>query len=353
MCFIHPKCKACLYSTRKYEDIWHNKVDKTINLLEIDKNELISLHPFDQLQYRKKALLHVDSTIIPAKIGLIQHNDIINVNQCPLHLQYINEKIEIIKYSLPPYNKFPLKYILFNDNAIVLVLKDHYKTLPQYIELTQKIFSKEVFPNIYIHMNPSTGNKVLLKSYLYPVYGTTFLINKDGYWYHPLVFQQQISSLHLESLNIAINFLKDNYNLLDLYCGIGIMSANAEKYFKNILAIEQSPISIECAKKNSLNTNFYIGKVETAIDHIIEKHLKFFDNYSLYINPPRSGMGEIVIGKILKKQPSKIAYLSCNPKTLKKDLILLKNNYKIQSINFFDFLPYTDHIETLALLSAK
>jgi 23S rRNA (uracil1939-C5)-methyltransferase len=353
MCSLHPKCQACLYSTGKYENIWHNKVHKTINLLEIFENELITLHPYDQLQYRKKVLLHVDSSIIPAKIGLIQHNEIININQCPLHRQNINEKIEIIKYSLPLYKKFPLKYILFNDNAIVLVLKDHYKNLSKYIELTQKIFPKEIFPNIYLHMNPSTGNKVLLKSYLYPVYGTSFLINDDGYWYHPLVFQQQISSLHIESINIAINFLKDNSNLLDLYCGIGIMSANAEPYFKNIFAIEQSPISIECAKKNAPNTNFYIGKVETAIDYIILHNLKFFNNYSLYINPPRSGAGEIVIEKILKKQPKKIAYLSCNPKTLKKDLILLKNNYKIQFINFFDFLPYTDNIETLVLLSAK
>jgi len=353
MCNVHPKCKACSFSNGSYQEIWSKKLDKAINTLSIGKNEAIYLHSNDQLHYRKKALLHVDASIIPPKIGLIQNNDIVNINNCPLHLKSINKLIEIIKYSLPHFDKFPLKYILFNENAIVLVIKDHYNKLPKYIELTKGIFAESDFPNLYLHLNPATGNKVFLKSYLYPIYGATFLRNKLGYWYHPLAFQQQISSTHIESIKIAIDYLKNNKNLLDLYCGIGIMSANAEQYFDKIIAVEQSPISIECAKKNSFKTNFYIGNVEKIINHIILGNSTFFNNYSLYVNPPRSGMGDQVIEKILKNPPKQIAYLSCNPKSLNKDLICLKNHYTINSIHFFDFLPYTNNIEILTLMELK
>lgn len=353
MCNVHPNCHACSFSYGTYREIWSKKLDKAINILSIDKNKSITLHPLNQLHYRKKSLLHVDSTIIPPKIGLIQNNDVVNINNCPLHSQSINELIEITKYSLPHFDKFPLKYILFNDMAIVLVIKDHYNKLPKYIELTKDIFTERDFPNLFLHLNPATGNKVFLKSYLYPIYGETFLRNDLGYWYHPLAFQQQISSIHIESLQIAIDYLKNNDNLLDLYCGIGIMSANAEQYFNRIIAVEQSPVSIECAKKNSFNTNLYTGNVETIINHIILGNSTFFNNYSLYVNPPRSGMGEQLIEKILKKPPKQIAYLSCNPKSLNKDLNCLKNHYLINHIHFFDFLPYTNNIEALVLMGLK
>ena len=145
MCNVHPKCKACSFSNGSYQEIWSKKLDNAINTLSIGKNEAIYLHSNDQLHYRKKALLHVDASIIPPKIGLIQNNDIVNINNCPLHLKSINKLIEIIKYSLPHFDKFPLKYILFNENAIVLVIKDHYNKLPKYIELTKEYLLKVIF----------------------------------------------------------------------------------------------------------------------------------------------------------------------------------------------------------------
>jgi len=95
MCNVHPNCHACSFSYGTYREIWSKKLDKAINILSIDKNKSITLHPNDQWHYRKKSLLHVDSTIIPPKIGLIQNNDVVNINNCPLHSQSINELIEI------------------------------------------------------------------------------------------------------------------------------------------------------------------------------------------------------------------------------------------------------------------
>jgi len=64
-------------------------------------------------------------------------------------------------------------------------------------------------------------------------------------------------------------------------------------------------------------------------------------------------MGKQCIKEILKSPPSKIAYLSCNTKSLKNDLMLFNENYNINAIHFFDFFPYTNHIETLVLMSKE
>jgi 23S rRNA (uracil1939-C5)-methyltransferase len=355
MCTIHPKCGACLYSTATYNNIWKTKINTAIKNLKpfVSNNVPIIMHPKDVLRYRKKILLHVKSAIIPPKIGLIQKSDIVNIDLCPLQPEAINKKIDIIKYSLPQYDKFPLQYISFNNETVILVLKDHHSHLARYLDTTKAIFSNVDFPYLYLHLNPSTGNKIFLKSYIYPVYGDLFLKDADGYWYHPLVFQQQIHSLHIESLQIAIDFLKGIDNFLDLYCGIGIASSIAIKYFKNIYGIEHLAISIECAKKNANKARFFVGQVDNRMRTLVKKEPDFFENYVMYTNPPRSGMGKQCIKEILKSPPSKIAYLSCNTKSLKNDLMLFNENYNINAIHFFDFFPYTNHIETLVLMSKE
>jgi 23S rRNA (uracil1939-C5)-methyltransferase len=72
----------------------------------------------------------------------------------------------------------------------------------------------------------------------------------------------------------------------------------------------------------------------------------------LYLNPPRTGLGEILIRWIINEyHPVKICYLSCSAGTLSRDLeILTKTNYKITRITPYDFFPNTHHIETLVMM---
>ena len=70
------------------------------------------------------------------------------------------------------------------------------------------------------------------------------------------------------------------------------------------------------------------------------------------MDPPRSGSDGRFIGSLLKTAPKRIVYVSCNPETLARDLDLLcQGGYKVRRIRPVDMFPYTQHVETVCLLS--
>ena len=80
-----------------------------------------------------------------------------------------------------------------------------------------------------------------------------------------------------------------------------------------------------------------INKIKDKIDCII-------------VDPPRSGLSKKVINNLLDKKCKRIVYVSCNPKTLYKDIKLLEESYKVISLTPFNMFPKTKHIETVLLL---
>ncbi len=71
------------------------------------------------------------------------------------------------------------------------------------------------------------------------------------------------------------------------------------------------------------------------------------------MDPPRPGLTDKTINNVINALPGKIAYISCNPTTLARDLKKLSVHYDIESISMIDFFPQTYHIESMALLGRK
>jgi 23S rRNA (uracil1939-C5)-methyltransferase len=70
-------------------------------------------------------------------------------------------------------------------------------------------------------------------------------------------------------------------------------------------------------------------------------------------DPPRAGMHEDVVKKILEMQPQKIVYVSCNPATQARDLALMTESYDVAKVQPVDMFPHTHHVENIALLIRK
>jgi 23S rRNA (uracil1939-C5)-methyltransferase len=70
----------------------------------------------------------------------------------------------------------------------------------------------------------------------------------------------------------------------------------------------------------------------------------------MIIDPPRVGMHEDVVHQVIKLGTPRIVYVSCNPATLARDLLLLKNSYRLVEVQPVDMFPHTYHIEAVALL---
>ena len=121
--------------------------------------------------------------------------------------------------------------------------------------------------------------------------------------------------------------------LCDLYCGIGTIGIFASKNVKKIIGIETIKEAIDDAKLNAEinnieNAEFFVGDVEKVLPELLEKRKVSAD--VIFVDPPRKGCDDIAIETILKIEPKKIVYVSCNPATLGRDLKKLEEKYNIE-----------------------
>ncbi len=73
----------------------------------------------------------------------------------------------------------------------------------------------------------------------------------------------------------------------------------------------------------------------------------------MIIDPPRAGMHKDVAKQVADMAPRRIVYVSCNPATLARDLLVLKEHYEIKEVQPVDMFPHTWHIESVARLEKK
>ncbi|MGE5327844.1 MAG: hypothetical protein ACM3KH_00765, partial [Thiobacillus sp.] len=74
---------------------------------------------------------------------------------------------------------------------------------------------------------------------------------------------------------------------------------------------------------------------------------------TIIVDPPRAGLHEDVIKRLLYETPERIIYLSCNPVTQARDVAMLASNYGIRHHQGYNFFPRTPHIEHLVILELK
>ena len=142
----------------------------------------------------------------------------------------------------------------------------------------------------------------------------------------------------------------------DLYCGTGSIGIFVSKLAKKIIGVEVIEEAIEDAKKNAALNNidhalFFAGDViKICNDEFFATH----GNPDVVItDPPRVGMHEKLVIKLLEMEAPRIVYVSCNTATQARDILLLSEKYKVEKIQPVDMFPHTHHIESVALLILK
>ena len=143
--------------------------------------------------------------------------------------------------------------------------------------------------------------------------------------------------------------------VLDAYCGIGTIGLIASKHVKQVVGVEIVKQAIVDAKNNARlnninNASFVCDDASKFIVDLAKVNEKMD---VVFLDPPRKGLDEPLITSLLKLEPRKIIYISCNPSTLARDLGTLKDKYEVLEIQPVDMFPHTFHVETIALLHLK
>jgi len=166
----------------------------------------------------------------------------------------------------------------------------------------------------------------------------------------------QVNPVQTEVLySTALNLLKLNGNevLVDAYCGIGTIGIIASDKVKSVIGVESNKEAIKDAIHNSKvngcdNVRLHCDDASNYLEQLAQQKEKVD---VVIMDPPRSGSDERFLSAVCKLKPKKIAYISCGPETQVRDVkYLLKNGYKITTIQGLDMFPFTKHCETIVIL---
>ncbi|BAV09576.1 23S rRNA (uracil1939-C5)-methyltransferase [Filimonas lacunae] len=174
----------------------------------------------------------------------------------------------------------------------------------------------------------------------------------------PKSFFQTNSRQAEELYRITRDFaeLNGSQTVYDLYCGTGSIGIFVSKLAKQIIGVEVVAEAIEDAKENAeLNglqhASFYAGDViDICDDAFFAKHGR---PDVIITDPPRAGMHEKLVQKLLEIAAPVVVYVSCNPATQARDLNLLGEKYTVEKIQPVDMFPHTLHIENVVQLKLK
>ncbi len=323
--------------------------------------------------YRNRAIIpvrRISSGLI--QLGYYKHgtHEIIDINSCPVLDNRLNKYIYFIRQDLQDsyiqmdpdsLSDCCIRHIAFrighhtgevlitiisntaNINGLDIITKKWAKRWPEVKGITNNI-------------QPYKNNK-LFGSYSKLLHGQDYILeevcgirlklNSTSFF--------QINTIKAEAIiSIITQWFLNNHQIttvIDAYCGVGTISLPLCKQGFNIIGIEIDQHSVDLAhfnlKLNKLkNGSFYAGDVEQNINNLMNS------SHGLILDPPRKGLSQKMIDLILMIKPSKIAYLSCNPSTLARDIDKLTKGlvYQICDIQPIDFFPQTTHVECLALL---
>ena len=147
--------------------------------------------------------------------------------------------------------------------------------------------------------------------------------------------------------------LRGSERVFDLYCGIGTIGLSLATRAREVIGVEiVEPAvadAIENARLNEItNASFFAGDIRLAMRELVERAGK---PDVAVIDPPRAGLSQKVVRRIIEAAPERIVYVSCNPTTLAPNAAqLVEAGWTLKHVRPVDMFPQTPHIECVALL---
>ena len=342
-------------------------------------------------------------------------HDIIPVTDCQLGVSVNREILDaVIAYmnecKVRPYDektgKGLVRHVLirygFTTKEIMVCLIINGKTLPAADKLIAKLSVIEGMESISINVNTKNTNVILgdvteciwgkpyITDYIHlrECGGANSVATEDAgsadrerrefaltdtaiaYHISPQSFYQ-VNPVQTEKLySLALDYagLTGKESVWDLYCGIGTISLFLAGKAGKVYGVEIVPQAIEDAKNNAklngiTNAEFFVGKAEEVLPEFYEKNVENAGNDVandrgdmlhpdvIVVDPPRKGCDEKCLETMLKMQPERIVYVSCDSATLARDLrILVDGGYEIKKVRAVDQFGHTTHVECCVAL---
>lgn len=299
---------------------------------------------------------------------------IVENEDCLLGVEENKKILEIIrnfmdKHKIPPYDEKNhsgvVRHVLirkgFKTGELMVCLVINGRKLPDTDELVKLLCTVQGMTSISLNINQEKTNVILGKEIinLWGAGTITDYIGTVKYRISPLSFYQ-VNPVQTERLyGTALEYagLSGDETVWDLYCGIGTISLFLAQKAKKVYGVEIVPQAIDDARENAAlngmqNVEFFVGKAEEVLPEQYEKHQVYAD--VIVVDPPRKGCDEKCLSTIVKMEPKKVVYVSCDSATLARDVKYLgENGYAVKRVRCVDMFPQSGHCETVVQLVRK
>ncbi len=372
-CSVFGKCGGCSLMHIDYKkqlDIKRRTVSDAImriGKIECDVADVYGMeYPF---RYRNKVqvpLCFEDGKTCAGFYAPHSHR-VVPFTDCLLQTEKNKEIIEGVcawmdRNSVLPYNEETaggtIRHIFiregFKTGQIMLCIVSTKKFLPAEDELSEILKALNV-STLVVNINTKKSN-VILGDKNRVVYGDGYIHEiMDGLKFKisPNSFFQVNPTIAKELYKKAVSFISPEDTVFDLYCGTGSISLFAARIAKKVIGVEIVEAAVSDAKYNAHlnsieNTEFYCGDA----DYIFPKLLSSGISADVaIIDPPRKGCGKEVLDSLIKLNPKKIIYVSCNCASMARDInYLAEFGFKAGTVYPFDQFPHTEHIECCVCL---
>jgi 23S rRNA (uracil1939-C5)-methyltransferase len=266
------------------------------------------------LGYRNRAQFHIAN----GRIGYLaaRSRDLVPVDLCPISSPRVNQALQLLRERLtdPKFPRFVSEIEVFTNETAVQINALQYE--------------RPVAKSFYEWMESTVALD-------YPTSFGTFRVSPKSFF--------QVNRFLIEPLAEAALENASGATALDLYAGAGLFARRMKEKFDRVVAVESGASAVRDLEVNvpgvtpeHARVEDYLAKLEKTPDFVLA-------------DPPRSGLGKIVVASLARLAPPRITIVSCDPATLARDVAGL-TNYKIDRLTLVDLFPQTYHLETIAHL---
>ncbi len=381
VCPVYGQCGGCQLQHVTYEEQTRLKTQKVRDIIErIGKTDSSivkdTLGPSNPWHYRNKMQMPVGEKEGQPVMGFyeIKSHQIVHCTDCAIQEEANNQLATtvynlLVKEGIEPYNEITgtgvLRHVIgrighaTTGEEWMLVLVTATKTIPhveQWIETITKQYP--LVKSIVLNYNPQKTNVIMGKenTLLWGQEYITDSIKNLEFRLSPHSFfqvnPQQTTVLYDKALEYAD--LKGDETVIDAYCGTGTISLFLANKAKKVIGIEIVEPAIidarENAKRNGFtNTEFIVADAAKAMPDLYKKGVR---PDVIVFDPIRAGCKPEVLEAAAAMEPKRIVYVSCNPASMARDMVLLRElGYKVVEVQPVDMFPMSSHVECVALMS--
>ncbi|WEM43972.1 23S rRNA (uracil(747)-C(5))-methyltransferase RlmC [Photobacterium sp. DA100] len=367
--FDQQRCRSCNLSGMPYPQQIQQKDDTLKQLFStVMPLQWLPAVYSEESACRNKAKMVVLGAAHQPVLG-IEGSDNLPVSLCGCPL-YPNDMQALLAYlenwirgaGIPPYNKakkkgelkyilltrsqcqgeYMLRFVMKSRDAIARIEANLARLLADWPQVT--VVSVNLQP---IHMARLEGEEEIFltdaQHLVEQFNGVPLVIRPKSFFQtNPKVAEQLYAT--------ARNWVRElaPTTMWDLFCGVGGFALHCANDVERVVGIEIEPEAIASAKFSAA----LLGINNLEFDALDSAHFSQLQDRApelVLVNPPRRGLGQALTEQLLALAPKYIIYSSCNPETLKKDLMDL-HPYEVQRLQWFDMFPHTEHAEVMVLL---